>query len=135
MASVSVLILYDSDKRVYLQHRSDYKERWAGYWGTFGGGIEDGETVAQALEREIKEELSYRVKKPSLIYVQTLVDAKKYAHVEYYDSTQELIPCMNECQDARWVTIDEAYDLNLIPHECEALEKVRDFLQREYKNN
>lgn len=130
MADVSLLILYDSKKRIYLQHRSDYKKRWAGYWGTFGGGIDGKETVEQALEREIKEELGYQVKKPVLVHIQTLVTEKKYIHMEYYDSSQKLIPNKEECQDARWVTLDEAYQLNLIPHEFEALEKVRDFLHQ-----
>src|SRR3989344_6230324 len=119
MADVSLLILYGPDKRIYLQHRSDYKKRWSGYWGTFGGGIEVGETVQQALEREIKEELSYQVKNPELIHVQTLVTEKKYVHMELYDSSQELIPSEEECQDAQWVTIEEAFELKLIPHEFE----------------
>jgi 8-oxo-dGTP pyrophosphatase MutT (NUDIX family) len=129
MADVSLLVLYDSERRVYLQHRSDYKKRWAGYWGTFGGGIKEGETVDQALEREIKEELSYQVKSPVLIHVQTLIAEKKYVHMELYDSSQELIPSEEECRDARWVTIEEAFTLNLIPHEYEVLERVRDFLK------
>jgi 8-oxo-dGTP diphosphatase len=129
MANVSLLILYNSDKQIYLQHRSDYKKRWAGYWGTFGGSIEEGETVNQALIREIREELNYQIKNPVLIHVQELVTEKKYVHVEYYDASQQLIPSKEECKDARWVTIDEAFKLDLIPHELEVLEKVKNFLE------
>ncbi|OGZ46878.1 MAG: hypothetical protein A3J54_00260 [Candidatus Ryanbacteria bacterium RIFCSPHIGHO2_02_FULL_45_13b] len=130
MADVSILVLYNSEKLIYLQHRSAYKKRWAGYWGTFGGGIEEGETIEQALQREIREELSYQVKNPILLHVQKLTTDKKYVHVELYDSSQELIPSKEECQGARWVTIKEALELNLIPHEVEVLEKVEEFLNR-----
>lgn len=131
MADVSILLLYDSDKRVYLQHRSDYKERWAGYWGTFGGSIEEGETISQALEREIQEELAYQVANPILIHTQNLGRDKKYVHVELYDTSQKLIPSKKECKDAQWVTREEALKLNLIPHEIKVLEEAFRFLNGE----
>jgi 8-oxo-dGTP pyrophosphatase MutT (NUDIX family) len=36
--------------------------RVPGYWGLFGGGVESGEQVEQALNQEIDEELDFRIK-------------------------------------------------------------------------
>ncbi len=36
--------------------------RVPGHWGLFGGGVEAGEQVEQALNQEIDEELDFRIK-------------------------------------------------------------------------
>lgn len=59
---VSVLIPYkveDGEILVFLQKRSDRASRLPGYFGFFGGGIENGETPEEALKREIKEEMNF----------------------------------------------------------------------------
>jgi 8-oxo-dGTP pyrophosphatase MutT (NUDIX family) len=43
----------------YLQKRDENAERSPGLFGFFGGGIEEGESVDEAMMREIKEELNY----------------------------------------------------------------------------
>ncbi len=64
---VAILILYNKQKRMLLQHRSDYKKRRAGYWGAFGGHIETNEPIEKALAREIREELSCFPQFPFLV--------------------------------------------------------------------
>lgn len=50
------------DRRYLLQHRDDRQGIFfPGCWGNFGGGIDDGETRAQALSREVLEELQFEV--------------------------------------------------------------------------
>ncbi len=55
-------IIYDQEGRFLLQLRDN-----AGgisepnRWGFFGGGVEEGETLTGALDRELQEELSCRV--------------------------------------------------------------------------
>lgn len=68
--NVSIIILYDKDKKVLLQHRSDEAKRLPGYWAFFGGGIEAGETPEQAVKRETLEELDYVLDNPKLIWKQ-----------------------------------------------------------------
>src|ERR1700730_3711094 len=40
--NVSVLILYDNDSKILLQHRTTDAPTFPDYWAFFGGGIEEG---------------------------------------------------------------------------------------------
>ena len=53
---VAAGILIDSEGRYLLGQRPEGKP-YAGYWEVPGGKVEKGETVFQALQRELKEEL------------------------------------------------------------------------------
>jgi 8-oxo-dGTP diphosphatase len=52
---VTAAALYDADGRVLLQEY--VKPAYRGYWEFPGGKLEDGETPAAALVRELREEL------------------------------------------------------------------------------
>ncbi len=60
VTQVAVAVLVRADGAVLLADRPAGKP-YAGYWEFPGGKIESGETVAQALEREVAEELGVRV--------------------------------------------------------------------------
>ena len=49
--------LYDGKGRMLLQHRTDDAPTYPGFHGLFGGALEVGESVRQALRREAMEEL------------------------------------------------------------------------------
>jgi len=52
------LYLFDPRGRLYLQKRSETKDTCPGLWdSSVGGHLGAGETAAQALERELREEL------------------------------------------------------------------------------
>lgn len=51
-------ILTDSEGRILLQQRDDNPEiLYAGWWTLFGGYVEEGEAVEDAIKRELREEL------------------------------------------------------------------------------
>ncbi|MBI4694020.1 MAG: NUDIX domain-containing protein [Gammaproteobacteria bacterium] len=55
-------ILQTADGRYFLQQRDDKPGIWyPGHWGCFGGGVEAGESPAEALARELVEELDLEV--------------------------------------------------------------------------
>ena len=60
-------IILSHDKRILLQKRPDDWQTRPGYLTTFGGRIEKGETPAQAIVRELYEELGAQVSLNELI--------------------------------------------------------------------
>jgi ADP-ribose pyrophosphatase YjhB (NUDIX family) len=55
-------VVFDERGRVLLQCRSDFKQ-----WGLPGGAVEVGETLEQAVRREVKEETGYDVEVVRLV--------------------------------------------------------------------
>lgn len=57
---MAVGVLIDADGRFLLTSRPEGKV-YAGYWEFPGGKLERGETIEQALRRELREELGIRI--------------------------------------------------------------------------
>jgi 8-oxo-dGTP pyrophosphatase MutT (NUDIX family) len=55
-------VVFDRDGRVLLQRRADF-----GVWGLPGGAVEVGETLEQAVRREVKEETGFDVEVVRLV--------------------------------------------------------------------
>jgi 8-oxo-dGTP diphosphatase len=74
VVDVAVGILIDSDGRFLLTSRPQGKV-YAGYWEFPGGKLESDETVAQALVRELAEELGITLKPEDVqLWKQQMVD-------------------------------------------------------------
>lgn len=57
--AVAALLVLEDD-RYLLQQRDDAPAIWyPGYWGLFGGAVEEGEAPVDALRRELTEELEF----------------------------------------------------------------------------
>jgi len=50
-------LFISSDGKVLLGLRAASKRSWPGHWDTIGGHVEDGESLDQALIREVQEEV------------------------------------------------------------------------------
>ena len=128
--NISVLVLYNDEKEILLQHRSKDAKRLPNYWALFGGGIENGETPEQALSREIFEELEYNIISPKLIFTQKFRykedENTKYVFVEKFDQTKKLI--QHEGQGIGWWKFEDLSDLLIIDHDRIALSKIQEFL-------
>ena len=72
MAVAAMGILYNEEKGLLLEKRTD-----TGEWCTPGGAIELGESLEDALKREIKEETNLDIAKPKLF------DIKANVHMVY----------------------------------------------------
>ena len=62
MMTAAMCILYDREKGLLLEKRSD-----DGTWCVPGGGLELGETLEQALRREVREETSLEIEDPCFL--------------------------------------------------------------------
>jgi len=115
---VAVVLLYDADGRMLLQHRTDDAPTFPSYWALFGGGIEPGETPEQAVCRECLEELGYTLTTPQLFAVNSLRhDSDDYlihAFVERYNGAPLTL---GEGQGMGWFLHGEMADLLMNEHD------------------
>jgi mutator protein MutT len=120
---VAVILLFDEQKRILVQHRSMDQKRSPGKWGFFGGGIDEGETPEEAVKRECQEELNYTLTAPLLVMSQQ-VDVTKYVFVEQFDSTKKLI--QEEGQAMEWIdpSDPQIFEKNWIEHDIPVLKHI-----------
>ncbi len=125
--NVSLIILFDKDKRILLQHRAKNAERLPDFWGFFGGGIEKGETPEQALVRESQEELDYTPRKPRLLMIQNFEHQNdkniKYVFAEEFDNN--IILHQSEGQAMGWYSLEETKALKMVDHDRVVIEFIK----------
>jgi 8-oxo-dGTP pyrophosphatase MutT (NUDIX family) len=102
-----VLIVVRRDDEFLVVHRSPEND---GYWHQIAGGVEDGETFAEAAVRELREETGLEAP------VETLGAPFRYeaVHVETFlvEAPTDWEPTLDwEHDDYRWLPRDEAAEL------------------------
>jgi 8-oxo-dGTP diphosphatase len=116
--NVSVLILYDHERRILLQHRTEDAPIFPNHWAFFGGGLEEGESPEQAVKREGLEELGYAVTAATLLAVQRFVhnghEYIKHVFVEKYDGSALTL---GEGQGMGWFLPAETGALLMVDHD------------------
>ena len=94
---------------------------WKGCWEFPGGKLEAGETAAQAVEREIREELCLQVSAGERLCLVEMEYPAFYLSMEVYickitGGTMNLL----EHAEARFIALDEIDDLPLCPADVKA---------------
>ena len=139
--SVHVWILNDKNE-ILLQYRCADKKLYPNTWDvSFAGHISAGESSAEAVIREGKEELGIEVNLDKLNYVFTNREEIKYKEIDSKEFVDIFILKQDikldkiefqkeEVSDAKYVSIDEFFKLakenKIMPHEIEymVLEKI-----------
>ena len=125
MVTAAMCIIYDKEKGILLEKRTDN-----GMWCVPGGALELGETLEEALRREVKEETSLDIFNPKLFDVKAGVhmvypnkDEVYYTDVVYEinEYKGELKPDA-ESKELVWMPIDKLPD-NIMPTQIEYIEK------------
>lgn len=112
---VAVAIIEDDRGRVLISRRQDHQHQ-GGLWEFPGGKLEPGETVAQALQREIHEELGLQVQRhrPLIRLLHHYPDRSVLLDVHRvtkHSGTAEGL----EGQDLAWSLPDRLQDYALLP--------------------
>ena len=104
-------IIEQSEKFLFVK-RSGYKEVAEGYWCPVTGGIEEGESHEEAIQREVLEEVGLHV-----------IADRKVCQIATHDNqytlhfwTTKIISgeakiCSHEATELKWVTLDEMKEL------------------------
>lgn len=131
MHCVALIVLYDEQQKILLQHRTDDAPFFPGYWAFFGGGCEKDEAPRNAVIRETEEELCYHLSDPQLVLEQPFsvdgLDCRMYLFTErYYGDKNKLQLC--EGQGWGWFGEHETEKLVMTEHDRKALQAARNFI-------
>ncbi|MDP2168197.1 MAG: NUDIX domain-containing protein [Thermodesulfovibrionales bacterium] len=130
---VALIMLYDRQKRLLLQHRTEDARIMPGYWAFFGGGIKDGETPEEAVRREAFEELHYRAKAPEFVYEQDYeigdIRGHMYVFIEEFSGDKSALK-LQEGQGWGWFKYTEIAPLKMIEHDREVVRFVGRLIEK-----
>ena len=133
---VAVFVTRTAGSEVLIVHRSPEQ---GGYWHVVAGGVEPGETVAEAAERELREETGLSAKPAAGVevceYVDPLTEEPANRRNQYDPSVAEVeVTCFHvtapdeweprldwEHDDHRWCAPREAFALLRWPATARAL--------------
>jgi 8-oxo-dGTP pyrophosphatase MutT (NUDIX family) len=128
----ALIILYDEQKRLLLQHRTWDAERLPGYWAFFGGGIKDGETPLEAVCRETLEELRYKLKTPRLALEQDFelgtIEGHMWVYVDKFEGDKSVLE-LREGQGLGWYSSEETKELRMIEHDRIVVAKIGEYVK------
>ena len=104
----AVVAIIERDARVLFVRRSSAARAAAGYWTPVSGGVEAGETEREALEREVREEVTLEVVAEAKVATIPTHDRRYLLHFW----TCRLIAgearvASDEVADLRWLSRDE----------------------------
>ena len=105
MFSVRVRAFIKKNEKVLL-----VKEQEEHYYETPGGGVQRGETIEQALRREVLEETGYAVKIEKILDVaeKMLKDGRHAIHLIFIcEPTEKIKEPLPDIVDVRWFSRDE----------------------------
>jgi mutator protein MutT len=108
----AIAVLEQSD-RLLVTRRSP-EIRAGGWWCLPGGGVEPGESHAQAVVREVQEELGLDVQAVEQLWRWTQPSGElflSYWRVRLIEQKQPIIPNPAEVAEFKWVTIAELRQL------------------------
>jgi 8-oxo-dGTP diphosphatase len=100
------------------------REPGLGLWSLPGGRVEQGERIADALRREVKEETGLDVEVGELAGVFEVVGDGHYVVVDHFVSlSSQATPTPgSDASDVRWVPLEEIGDLDCTPRLIETLQ-------------
>ena len=122
-------LIFNQEGKIFLMT----SPKWKGKYVIPGGHIELGETIQQALKREIKEETNLDIYDIELIMVQDFVfgeefhEKKHFIFLDHTCKTKDSKVILNkEGSDYKWVTLNDALKLPLEPYTKIVISKLKE---------
>jgi len=114
----ALIAIDDSGRALLLQHTREHGV----YWVFPGGGVDPGETLEDALRREVQEELSVSCRIDRLVAIGELIQANRHVVDFFYtggiESGADLIIQSEEgITDAGWFSREEISGMRVLPPE------------------
>jgi len=109
------------DRKMLLQKRRDTRKEFNNKWEFVGGGVDNGESVPQALKREVKEESGYSVEIVEQLPEIITKTESKYGYQVFLllyickIKSGKLTCADTEATAHGWFTIKEALKLDSLP--------------------
>ena len=126
MVDVVAALIWDGEKFMICQ-RPAHKSN-ALLWEFVGGKVEPGESHADALVRECREELDITVTVGDLFMELTHTYPDITVHLFLYHATiADGVPQMLEHHDLRWITPDDIPQYVFCPADDVILERIREW--------
>lgn len=115
LVTVGALLVSPSGRALLL-----HTHKWRGLWGVPGGKIDHGETIAAALEREVREETGLSMAEIRWAPVQEAINSHEFyqpSHMILLNfvarSASEAVVLNEEADACAWLTVSEALDYPL----------------------
>lgn len=110
-------VILEKDGKILLQLRDNKPNiLYPNHWGTFGGGVEKGETPKQTAVREIEEEIGVILSEADLEFFYEFEDPNGIVYVFKAEFPQGGIINLREGKEARFFSKEEIMNLdNLVP--------------------
>ena len=125
-------LIYRRDGRLLLQQRDDTPDLpFPGYWTFFGGQVEPGESLQEALKRELVEELGCvpgRIRDELFQWTWLGKGAAKNHCFPVSCDIDDRIFSLGEGQAMGWFSIEELTRLRLTPGVRDNISVIRRFL-------
>lgn len=124
---VSSCFCFAQDKLLLLQ-TNPYKKALANLWGVPAGKLSPGESPKDAILREMLEETGIKLSANKIFFVQTVYIKYPSFDFMFHIFKSTLVPQTQklslspEHQSFKWVPIQEALEMNLIPGEKECIQ-------------
>ncbi len=115
-----VSCFFECADKILLLHRQDDKPE-GNTWGVPAGKIDEGENLAEAMLRELREETGFKLSAEELVYFQKIyVRYSEYDfiyHIFHTKIEEEVQVSISdkEHKDFKWVSPKEALGMPLIP--------------------
>lgn len=126
MKSIDVVGAVIVRENTILATQRGYGE-WEGWWEFPGGKVEENETPKQALEREIKEELSASIRVGDYLCAAEYDYPTFHLNMKCYlctlvDESFELL----EHHAARWLDADHVDEINWLPADIQVVDAIKE---------